>query len=184
MFYHGSTTVEVKTGYGLEIETELRMLEAILLLDDQGPWDLVPTFLGAHAIAPEYEDDPDGYTAHVCTEMLPAVKNWWNDHSAGRRLPYVDVFCETGAFSLAQSRRILETAKDLGFPLKVHADEFDNLGGTSLAVELGAASADHLVKTSDSRYCCPGERRYCRSRPAGHPVRLGASGIHPGQEDP
>jgi imidazolonepropionase len=149
MFYHGSTTVEVKTGYGLETEAELRMLEAILKLDKEGPWSLVPTFLGAHAIAPEYKDDPDGYTEYVCAEMLPAVRRWWTENAKNRRFPYVDVFCETGAFSLEQSRKILTSASELGFPLKIHADEFDNLGGTSLAVELEAVSADHLVKTSD-----------------------------------
>jgi imidazolonepropionase len=149
MFYHGSTTIEVKTGYGLETETELRMLQAILELDNEGPWELVPTFLGAHAIAPEYKNDPEGYTDLVCAEMLPAAAAWWGEHAPGKRLPYVDVFCETGAFSLEQSRRILSAAKEQGFELKIHADEFDNLGGASLAVELGAASADHLVKTSD-----------------------------------
>jgi imidazolonepropionase len=81
--------------------------------------------------------------------MLPALRNWWKENAKERRFPYVDVFCETGAFSLEQSRKILAMAKELGFPLKIHADEFDNLGGTSLAVELEAASADHLVKTSD-----------------------------------
>jgi imidazolonepropionase len=80
--------------------------------------------------------------------MLPAVRSWWEGHLPNRPLPFVDVFCETGAFSLAQSRRILEAAKLLGFPLKIHADEFDNLGGASLAAELGATSADHLVRTS------------------------------------
>jgi imidazolonepropionase len=149
-FRHGSTTIEVKTGYGLDTKTELRMLAAILALDDEGPWDLVPTFLGAHAIAPEYKADPQGYTDMIFTEMLPALKDWWEDHGGGRRLPYVDVFCETGAFDLAQSMQILERARDLGFPLKIHADEFDNLGGASLAVSLGAASADHLVTTSDA----------------------------------
>jgi imidazolonepropionase len=157
MFYNGSTTIEVKTGYGLETDTELRMLQAILELDDEGPWDLVPTFLGAHAIAPEFKDDPEGYTDLVCGEMLPAAVSWWKEHAPGRRLPYVDVFCETGAFSLEQSRRILSTAKALGFPLKIHADEFDNLGGASLAVELGAASADHLVKTSDEDIAALGQ---------------------------
>jgi imidazolonepropionase len=157
MFYHGATTIEVKTGYGLETETELRMLGAILELDDEGPWDLVPTFLGAHAIAPEFKDDPDGYTELVCAEMLPAVARWWTENAGNRRFPFVDVFCETGAFNLAQSRRILTTAKELGFPLKIHADEFDNLGGASLAVELGAASADHLVKTSEADIAALGE---------------------------
>ena len=148
MLAHGTTTAEAKTGYGLQTETELRMLQALLLLDAEGPLEIVPTFLGAHAIAPEYKDDPDGYTHHLCAEMLPPIRRWWDEHVPDRPLPFVDVFCETGAFSLEQSRRILETAKALGFPLKIHADEFDNLGGASLAAELGAISADHLVKTS------------------------------------
>jgi imidazolonepropionase len=148
MLEHGTTTAEVKTGYGLETGTELRLLQALLTLDAEGPVELALTFLGAHAIAPEYKGDPQGYTAHLCGEMLPAVQCWWQENGPGRPLPFVDVFCETGAFSLEQSRRILQTAQSLGFPLKIHADEFDNLGGARLAVELGAVSADHLVKTS------------------------------------
>ena len=148
MLKHGTTTAEAKTGYGLETAAELRMLDALLRLDAEGPLELAITFLGAHAIAPEYKGDADGYTRLVCGEMLPAVHAWWQAHAPGEPLPFVDVFCETGAFSLAQSRRILETARALGFPLKIHADEFDNLGGASLAAELGAVSADHLVKTS------------------------------------
>ncbi len=147
---HGTTTIEVKTGYGLETETELRMLEAILRLDAELPLEIVPTFLGAHAIPPEWGADPEGYTDHLCNAMLPAVASWWADRAPERPLPCVDVFCETGAFSLEQSRRILETAKRLGFPLKIHADEFDNLGGAALAAELGALSADHLVATSQA----------------------------------
>jgi imidazolonepropionase len=150
MLAHGTTTAEAKTGYGLQTETELRMLQALLLLDTEGPLDITPTFLGAHAIPPEFKDDPDGYTSHLCSEMLPTIHRWWTAHIPVRPLPFVDVFCETGAFSLAQSRHILETAKSLGFPLKIHADEFDNLGGASLAAELGAISADHLVKTSSA----------------------------------
>jgi imidazolonepropionase len=112
--------------------------------------DLSITFLGAHAIAPEYKDDPQGYTDLVSETMLPTVQQWWQTHAPGRPLPFVDVFCEDRAFTLEQSRQILSRARGLGFPLKIHADEFDNLGGASLAVELGAASADHLVKTSDA----------------------------------
>ncbi len=145
---HGTTTAEAKTGYGLDHDSELAQLQALLELDAEGPLELAPTYLGAHAIAPEYRDDPEGYTRLLCKQMLPAVRDWWARHAANRPLPFVDVFCETGAFTLAQSREILETAKSLGFPLKIHADEFDNLGGASLAAELGAASADHLVKTS------------------------------------
>jgi len=146
MFRHGTTTAEAKTGYGLELASELAQLEAILALDAEGPLELVPTFLGAHAIPPEYSDDPDGYTDLVCARMLPAVRRWWLEHAPQRPLPFVDAFCETGAFSLDQSRRILEAARQLGFPLKLHADEFDNLGGTRLAVELGACSVDHLIQ--------------------------------------
>ncbi len=164
MFANGTTTVEAKSGYGLETDTEIKTLEAVLALDAEGPIELVPTFLGAHAIPAEFKDDPQGYTDLVCDEMLPAVKQWAVDRgqlSVGDNqstlLPYVDVFCETGAFDLTQSRQILETARDLGFPLKIHADEFDNLGGAALAAELGAASADHLVVTSKEDMVAMGE---------------------------
>jgi imidazolonepropionase len=150
MFRNGTTTAEAKTGYGLQTATELRLLKALLALDDESPLDLVMTFLGAHAIAPEYKDDPQGYTDLVCGTMLPILKEWWETHAPSLSHPFVDVFCENKAFDLKQSEQILKKAKELGFPLKIHADEFDNLGGASLAVELGAVSADHLVKTSDS----------------------------------
>lgn len=145
MLEHGTTTAEAKTGYGLETDSELRMLQALIDLDEEGPLELAITFLGAHAIPLEYKDDPQGYTDHLCDSTLPAVRGWWPED---RQLPFVDVFCETGAFSLEQSRQILTLAKELGFPLKIHADEFDNLGGAVLAVELQAVSADHLVATS------------------------------------
>jgi len=152
MFFYGTTTAEAKTGYGLETDTELKLLEAILRLNREGPLDLVPTFLGAHAIAPEYQGDPQGYTQLLCDEMLPAVRRWWESQPAASLPPHLfaDVFCENKAFDLQQSRQILSRAKELGFRLKIHADEFDNLGGASLAVELGAVSADHLVKTSEA----------------------------------
>jgi imidazolonepropionase len=151
MLAHGTTTAEAKTGYGLELETELKMLQAILLLNDEGPIELASTFLGAHALPPEFtdagEEGYEAYTVEIVEQMLPAVKQWWANEASGEPLPFVDVFCETGAFNLGQSRRILACAKEIGFPLKIHADEFDGLGGTGLAVELGAASADHLVQT-------------------------------------
>ena len=149
MFANGTTTVEAKSGYGLQSATELRLLKALLALDDEGPMDLAITFLGAHAIAPEFKDNPQGYTDEVSGSMLPMLKDWWGTHAPRLPLPFVDVFCETKAFDLEQSRQILSQAQALGFPLKVHADEFDNLGGARLAAELGAASADHLVRTSD-----------------------------------
>lgn len=149
MFKNGTTTAEAKTGYGLRSATELRMLQAIIALDNEGPIELAMTFLGAHAIAPEFKSQPDRYTDLICDTMLPLLVEWWPQHAGNRPLPFVDVFCETGAFDLEQTRQILETAQLLGFPLKIHADEFDSLGGTRLAVELGAVSADHLVATSE-----------------------------------
>ncbi len=149
MFSYGTTTAEVKTGYGLRTATELRMLQALLELDADSLVEIAPTFLGAHAIAPEYHGKSEEYTDLVVNDMLPILKDWWPHHAPYREMPFVDVFCETGAFNLEQSRRILSKAKELGFPLKIHADEFDNLGGASLAVSLGAVSADHLVATSD-----------------------------------
>lgn len=149
MFEHGTTTVEAKTGYGLKTAVELRLLQALIALDREGPMELAFTFLGAHAIAPEYKDQPEQYTDLICETMLPMLKDWWPNHAPQSPLPFVDVFCEQGAFNLEQSRRILSTARELGFPLKIHADEFGNLGGVPLAVELGAVSADHLVLTSD-----------------------------------
>lgn len=147
MFSYGTTTAEVKTGYGLRTATELRLLQALLSLDAEGPLELAITFLGAHAIAPEFQEHPDEYTELICETMLPVLRDWWPHHAPYRDMPFVDVFCERGAFDLEQSRRILETARNLGFPLKIHADEFESLGGARLAVELRAVSADHLVVT-------------------------------------
>lgn len=150
MLRHGTTTAEAKTGYGLTPSSELLQLQAILKLDQEGPLELVPTYLGAHAIPKEFKNDAQGYTNLVVNKMLPEVLTWWKRNAGHRPLPYVDVFCEVGAFSLEQSRQILTKAKELGFPLKIHADEFENLGGATLAAKMGAASADHLVKTSNA----------------------------------
>jgi len=149
-FRHGTTTMEAKSGYGLDIDTELKQLDAILQIDREGPIELAATFMGAHAIPPEFQHDPEAYVTFLCEQALPKVKTWWSANANGQPLPFVDVFCEQGVFDLDQTRRIFTTAKALGFPLKVHADEFENLGGASLAAEMGAASADHLVKTSRS----------------------------------
>jgi imidazolonepropionase len=146
MLEQGTTTVEVKTGYGLDTAAELRQWEAIAHLQAEGPWDLIATFLGAHAVPTEYQDCPDAYVSVVVNEMLPALSQW---PLAGRGPIFCDVFCEEGVFSVAQARRILERAKDLNFGLEIHADEFKGLGGTALGVELGAVSADHLVCTPD-----------------------------------
>ncbi len=148
MLAHGTTTVECKTGYGLNTKTEIVMLNAIALLDMEHPVDLVPTFLGAHAIPPEYAGRTDEYVDLIVNEMLPAVAAWREDNWPGDL--FCDVFCEVGAFDLAQTRRILEAAQRHGLALKVHVDEFESLGGAALAAELGAASADHVVVTPDA----------------------------------
>jgi imidazolonepropionase len=150
MFAHGSATIEAKSGYGLSLESELRLLQVLLELDADGPWELAITFLGAHAIPAEFKDRAGDYARELAANWLPELVRWWAANAGGRALPFFDVFCETGAFDLAQTRLMLEAAKELGFPLKLHADEFDNLGGTALAVELGAVSVDHLVAVSDT----------------------------------
>lgn len=147
MLSHGTTTLEAKSGYGLDEETERKCLQALLELGEEEPVDIVVTYLGAHAVPPEFKGDPDGYTDLLCEQLLPDLVDWWPQQT-DKPLPFVDVFCERGAFNLEQSRRILEKARKLGFPIKIHADEFENLGGAKLAAELGAASADHLVVTS------------------------------------
>ncbi|HMS43093.1 MAG TPA: imidazolonepropionase [Pyrinomonadaceae bacterium] len=139
----GVTTCEIKTGYGLDTETELKMLEAIFELDKMHEVDLIPTFLPAHAVPQEFKGNADEYVNLICNEMLPKAREIIN-----YQLPninyFVDVFCEKNAFDLEQSRKVLETAKSLGFKLKAHVDEFTNLGGARMAIELGATSIDHL----------------------------------------
>ncbi len=146
----GTTTVEIKTGYGLSVESEMAMLSAIARLAETGPMTVVPTFLGAHAIPPEYRGREDDYVTLVTDEMLPQAAAWYRDSTFaanGLRL-FADAFCERGAFTLDQSRRVLEAAQSLGLGLKIHADEFTALGGVGLAVELGATSVDHLDVTA------------------------------------
>lgn len=137
MMKHGTTTVEIKSGYGLDPDTEVKMLEAIKELADEHFMTIVPTFLGAHAVPSEYAKNRHAYVELVCEHMLPYV--------ARKNLArFCDVFCEQGYFTLEESRRILERAKSLGLQLKIHADEFNAIGGTRLAAELGALSVDHL----------------------------------------
>ncbi|WP_255191309.1 imidazolonepropionase [Natronobeatus ordinarius] len=140
MLARGSTTVEVKSGYGLEAETERRMLEAISRADEAHPVDLVATFMGAHAV-PEGRD-AEAYVEEVIDEQLPAVA----DQGVAE---FCDVFCEEGVFDVEQSRRVLEAGADAGLTPKVHAEELSHLGGTQLAAEVGAASADHLLYATD-----------------------------------
>jgi len=141
MLSYGVTTVEAKSGYGLDQETELKQLRVVDKLKKTHVVDLVSTFLGAHALPLEYKNRSDVFLDEML-KMLPIVKK-------EGLAEFVDIFCETGVFTVEQSRRYLAAAKELGFGLKIHADEIDPLGGTELAAELGAVSGDHLVGASD-----------------------------------
>jgi imidazolonepropionase len=144
MLTYGTTSAEAKSGYGLDTGSEIKQLDAMHALNRQQPVELAYTFLPAHAVPAEYAENPDDYVRLITSEMLPAGARWMEAHGVTL---FCDVFCEDGAFDLAQTRQILQAAKRLGYKLKVHADEFAGLGGTALAVELGAVSADHLVHT-------------------------------------
>ena len=137
----GTTTVEIKSGYGLTLPDDLKQLAVVRALAGRGP-RVIATFLGAHEVPLEHRSDPERYVALVVDEMLPAVR----EQGVAR---FCDVFCEPGVFSLDQARRVLEAARRHGFGLKLHADELDGAGGAELAVELGAVSADHLAAVSD-----------------------------------
>jgi len=143
MLEHGTTTVEAKSGYGLTTSEEIKCLEVLKTLDKEHPIDIVPTFLGAHAVPPEYKDNTDGYVNLLTNEMIPAV--------ASRKLAeFCDVFCEKGVFNLMQSKKILLSGKEHGLTPKLHADEITKLGGAELAAEVGAISASHLLFASEN----------------------------------
>lgn len=142
----GATTIEVKTGYGLDLATELRMLDVIAELDLQLPVDVVPTFMPAHAVPPEFTGRSGAYVELIINHMMPAAIDWYRkSHFATIQRPFfVDVFCESSAFNLEETKRILEAGKSLGFALRAHIAEFTNLGGVGVAIGLGAVSIDHL----------------------------------------
>ena len=142
----GVTTIEIKSGYGLDLETEIRLIEAAYQLGLEGPIDIVPTYLGAHAVPPEFRSRPEGteaYVRSIIEEQLPGV-------AAHGRARFCDVFCENGVFDADQSRRILEAAAGFGLGLRLHADELAPSGGAELAADLGALSADHLATPSEA----------------------------------
>jgi len=142
MLSFGVTTVEGKSGYGLDYDTELKQLEVMADLDSTHTVDIVRTFLGAHAVTKDYKGREDEYIDYVIENVMPEV--------AKRKLAeFCDVFCEKNVFSVKQSRRLLSRAQDMGFKLKIHADEIVQLGGAELAAELGAISADHLLQASE-----------------------------------
>ena len=139
---HGTTTIEGKSGYGLTVKDELKSLRVLKRLNEASPLDIIPTFMGAHAFPPEYKNDHSGYIQLICEEMIPAV-------AEEKLAEFCDVFCENGYFTLDDSRKILETAKDYGLTPRFHADEFVDSGAAKLAAEVGAVSADHLMAVSD-----------------------------------
>lgn len=146
----GVTTVEVKSGYGLDFESEMKCLRVLQKLQQQSethpchgtPVSIIPTYMGGHDIPPEYKGQTDAYVDRLCQEQIPAV-------AEQGLAQFCDVFCEAGYFDVAQSRRILETAQRHGLKIKIHAEEFCDLGGARLAGELGATSADHLLHISN-----------------------------------
>ncbi len=142
MISFGITTCEAKSGYGLDMENEIKMLEVIKALGENHPADVVPTFMGAHAIPPEYEGRGDEYIDMMCDELIPEVRR--------RGLAeFCDVFCEDSVFDSAQSKKYLEAARAHGFELKIHADEIEDIGGSKLAGELEAVSAEHLIAAGE-----------------------------------
>lgn len=147
----GTTVCEIKTGYGLDTETEMKMLRVIEALDTRHAIKMVPTFLAAHAFPPEFKDDPDGYVELICGEMLPQAWDWYSgSHFASEGTPFfADIFCERNAFTTADAERIFASAAELGLRLKAHVDQFTNLGGSRLGVEHDAVSIDHLDAISD-----------------------------------
>jgi imidazolonepropionase len=142
MLSFGVTTVEGKSGYGLDYDTEIKQLEVMTHLDQVHYIDVVPTFLGAHAVPPDYKDKEEAFIDFLMNAVMPEV--------ADRKLAeFCDIFCEENVFSVAQSKRLLSKAAELGLKIKLHADEIAQLGGAELAAELGAVSADHLLQASD-----------------------------------
>jgi imidazolonepropionase len=143
MLAMGVTTCEAKSGYGLNEQDEIKTLEVLKELDDTHPMDVVATFMGAHAVPPEFKGNPDGYIEFLCKELLPLVKE-------KELAEFVDVFCEDGVFDVAQSRKYLETAKSLGFGMKIHTDEIVELGGSKMAGEMQVTSAEHLIAMGET----------------------------------
>jgi len=138
----GTTSMEIKSGYGLTTANELKMLDAIARVAANSPLDIVATFLGAHAIPPEFKSAPDDFITLLVEESIPAVK-------AQNIATFCDIFCEEGVFSIEQGRRLLTAARAAGMGVKIHADEVHDLGGAALAAEVKAISADHLLAASD-----------------------------------
>jgi imidazolonepropionase len=143
MLRQGTTTVEIKSGYGLNEDAEIKLLHAINDLAKESLMDIIPTFLGAHAIPHEYKENPNGYVDLICKRLLPYI-------SKHKMAKFCDAFCEQEYFSVEQCRKIFEAAKSLGFRIKIHADQLTQIGASKLAAEMNAISADHLEQIDDA----------------------------------
>ena len=139
----GTTTIEAKSGYGLDTESELKSLKVIEKISNNHIIDIVPTFMGAHAFPKDFLENKEAFVRLICEEMIPAV------HEQGIA-EFIDVFCEEGYFSIEQSRKIIEIGKSFGLKPRIHADEFNNFGASTLAGEIGSFSADHLMKIDNN----------------------------------
>ncbi|MBQ1409968.1 MAG: imidazolonepropionase [Oscillospiraceae bacterium] len=142
MMRFGTTTCEAKSGYGLCKDEELKQLRVIRKLNETHPMDVAATFMGAHALPPEYKENREGYLKLLCEEIIPAV-------AQEKLARFCDVFCETGVFTAEESRQVLECGKEYGLIPKIHADEIDPIGGSQLAGQIGAISAEHLIVCPD-----------------------------------
>ncbi|NOZ07584.1 MAG: imidazolonepropionase [FCB group bacterium] len=173
--FHGTTTIEAKSGYGLDLENELKMLRVIKRLNEESPLDVIATFLGAHAFPPEFKDDHSGYVDLICSEMIPAV-------AEANLARYCDVFCEKGYFTVKDSRRILQTALDHRLLPRLHADEFEDSGAAELAAELGAVSADHLMAVGEDGMQAMAEAGVMATLLPGTTLFLGKTQYAPGRK--
>ena len=143
--FNGTTTLEAKSGYGLSVDDEIKSLNVIKRINQNHILDLIPTFLGAHAIPNEYKNDKEGYIDLICTKMIPKI-------SKLKLAEFCDVFCENGYFNFEESSRILKTAKEHGLTPRLHADEFEDSRGLELAIDLKAISADHLMAANQEMF--------------------------------
>ena len=172
---YGTTTIEAKSGYGLTTDDEIKSLRVIKRLNEKSQLDIIPTFMGAHAIPPEFKDNPSKYVELICEEMIPAV-------AEEKLAEYCDVFCEEGYFSVIDCRKILETAMKYDLKPRLHADEFSDSGAAELAAKVGAVSADHLMDVSDAGIKAMAEKGVIATLLPGTTLFLGKNKYAPGRK--
>jgi imidazolonepropionase len=175
MMSHGTTTIEIKSGYGLTTESEMKMLKAAKLLDEEHPIDIISTFLGAHAIPPEYKDRTEDYVDLIISEMIPNVVK-------ENLAEFCDVFCEKDIFSIEQTRKILKVAKRYGLTPQIHIDEIIDTNGAMLAAEINAIQAGHLLKSNEKGLRAIAERKIIATLLPGTPFCLMLSDYAPARK--